>query len=150
MNHQTVQPGDLVTVHFTGKNEADEIFATSVDSDPVEFTVGEGRLIPGLENGVIGMQVAEEHKFNVPPEEAFGKYREELATTVSRSAFPDAAPPEEGKELKVRAQNGKLVEARITQIDGDEVTIDANHPLAGQTLEMDVKMLAVQKSPVPA
>lgn len=147
MNERKAENGDMVTVHYTGKNEDGEIFASSVEGDPIEFKIGEGDLISGFEKSLIGMREGERQEFKVPPEDGFGEYRKELITTIDRKDFPENFEPEEGKLLRLRRDDGEKFDARITRVDGDEVTIDANHPLAGQTLRMNVDMLSIQKEP---
>ncbi len=145
MNETTAENGDMVTVHYTGKTEDGRVFASSVEGDPIEFTIGEGELIPGFEKGVIGMREGERQEFAVPPEEGFGDYRMELVTTIDKNDFPDNFEPEEGKLLRLKRDDGENFDARITRVEGDDVTIDANHPLAGRTLRMDVDMLNIEK-----
>jgi len=145
MNEQIAERGDWVKVHYSGINEADTVFATSTGGNPLEFIIGDGKLIPGFEKSVIGMQVGNKQSFNIPPEEAFGQRRDELVATVDKATFPESVVPEKGKVLNVKTEDGKMVEARITHISGDEVIIDANHPLAGQTIRLDVELLDVKK-----
>jgi peptidylprolyl isomerase len=145
MNERIAENGDMVTVHYTGRTEDGKVFASSVEGDPIEFKVGEGELIPGFEKNVVGMREGERQEFSVPPEEGFGDYRSELVATIGKNDFPDHFDPEEGKLLRLKRDDGETFDARITRVEGDEVTVDANHPLAGQTLRMDVDVLSVQK-----
>jgi FKBP-type peptidyl-prolyl cis-trans isomerase 2 len=147
MNQEKAERGDRVTVYVTGKDEEDAIFTKSSHKKPIEFKIGEGRLLPCIEDSVIGMQVGEKHHFRVQPEEGFGDYQQNLVTVVKKHNFPENISPKEGKTLKVKTDTGNVLDTRITSVEGDDVTLDANHPLAGQTLHFEVKMLAIQKQP---
>jgi FKBP-type peptidyl-prolyl cis-trans isomerase 2 len=141
---QQVKQGDRVTLHLTGKTEGEEVFATTKGEQPVEITIGEGKVIPGVENGVIGMQVGESRTFSVPPEDAFGLRRGELVTTIKKDDFPESIQPTLGQQLRVRVEGDKLTDVRVTNIEADDVTLDANHPLAGQTLKFEIDLLDIQ------
>jgi FKBP-type peptidyl-prolyl cis-trans isomerase 2 len=138
------QSGDNVILHFTGKNEAEEVFATTKGEQPVELTIGEGKVIPGVENGIIGMQIGESRTFEVPPEDAFGERRGELVTTIKKDDFPESIHPSVGQQLRVRVEGDKLTDVRVTRIEANDVTLDANHPLAGQTLKFEVDLVDIK------
>jgi FKBP-type peptidyl-prolyl cis-trans isomerase 2 len=146
MSRKSVEQGDRVSVHFTGRAEDENVFASSREGNPIEFEVGAGEVITGLDNGVVGMEEGQQENLVVHPQEAFGDPRGDLVTTIMRTDFPETLVPQEGKLLRVKTGEGQIVSARITRIEGDEVTIDANHPLAGQTIQLDVEMVAIQKA----
>jgi len=135
---------DHVILHFTGKNEDDEIFATTKGEKPVEFTIGKGTVIRGVENGILGMQVGEHRTLIVPPEKAFGERNRQLVTTVKKDDFPESIQPRIGQKLQVRVEENKLTEVRVTDIDADDITLDANHPLAGQTLKFEINLVDIR------
>ena len=136
--------GDHVSIHYTGSTEEGQVFATSKGGDPVMFRIGSNAVIPGVEKGVVGMQVGENREITLPPEEGFGPRREELVTTVKKSDFPQGAAPQIGNAFKVKVEEGKMLEVRVTEIRGEEVRLDANHPLAGLPLKFDIEILEIQ------
>jgi peptidylprolyl isomerase len=139
-----VEAGNHVVLHLTGKTENDEVFATTRGEQPLEFTIGEGKVIPGVENGVLGMQIGESRILTVPPEDAFGVRRAELVSTVKKEDFPDSIRPSVGQKLQIKTEDDQPTEVRVTKIEADDVTLDANHPLAGQTLKFEIDLLAIQ------
>ena len=135
--------GDKVKVHYTGKLEDGQVFDSSQGRDPFEFTLGEGKVIPGFEKGITGMEVGQEKTLTIPPTEAYGEHREALVADVNKSEFPEHITPEVGQSLQLRQEDGSPITARITEIDNEKVTLDANHPLAGKTLVFDVKLIEI-------
>ena len=140
-----VKDGDKVKVHYTGKFEDDTVFDTSEERGPLEFTVGNGEVITGFEKSVIGMEVGEKKTITVPAEEAYGGRREELIWKTKKSDFPENISPEVGKQVGVRLDqpNAPLINATITDMNEDTVTLDANHPLAGKTLVFDIELVGI-------
>ena len=136
----TAKTGDTVKVHYTGRLDDDTVFDTSRGKAPLEFTIGEGNLIKGFENGLIGMEVGEKKNLVIPPEEAYGQNDEKLTTKVSRSHLPDSVQPAIGMQLQVKQKDGSIFMVWITGMDEETVTLDANHPLAGKTLNFDVEL----------
>jgi peptidylprolyl isomerase len=138
------QYGDTVTVHYTGKLENGDIFADSKDDDPIEITIGDGKYIPGFENGVIGMEVGEMKTVTLPPKEAFGTRSQELIMKAQRSQLPEHLVPALGKQFQVRNEDGNTFEVTITELDEETVTLDANHPLAGYTLTFNIHLVSIK------
>ncbi len=136
--------GDLVSIHFTGMTEDQRVIATSQGGEPVKFQIGSRAVIRGIENAVVGMQVGERRMVSVAPEEGFGARREELVTTVKKDDFPDGVTPSVGSEYNVKVAEGKTTSVRVTEIKGNEVVLDANHALAGRTLNFDIQLLDIQ------
>lgn len=136
----TAKTGDTVKVHYTGRLDDDTVFDTSRGKAPLELTIGEGNLIKSFENGLIGMAVGEKKNLVIPPEEAYGQNDEKLTTTVSRAHLPDSVLPAIGMQLQVKQKDGSIFIVWITGMDVETVTLDANHPLAGQTLNFDVEL----------
>jgi len=139
----TAKNGDKVKVHFTGKLENGEIFDRSKDGKPLEFTIGVGEMMPGFEKAIIGMTHGDTKTFTVLPEEAYGSRREELVAIVEKSHFPPDITPTIGQPLQITMPDGEVLDLVITSIDGDMVTIDANHPLAGEILAFEVELLGI-------
>ena len=140
---RTAKTGDTVKVHYTGRLDDDTVFDTSRGKAPLEFTIGEGNLIKGFENGLIGMEVGEKKNLVIPPEEAYGRNDEKLTTRVSRAYLPGSVEPAIGMQLQVKQKDGSIFMVWITEMDAGTVTLDANHPLAGKTLNFDVELTAI-------
>lgn len=139
----TLKNGDTVKVHYTGTLEDGRVFDTSKEREPLEFKVGEGQIIPGFESGVVGMEVGETRDIEVTPDDAYGPRREELVMEVPVAEFPDNITPEIGMELQIKQQDGTPFGVVITDVAEEAVTLDANHPLAGQTLYFQVEVVEV-------
>ncbi len=135
--------GDTVKVHYTGKLANGEVFDSSEGRQPLEFTIGNGSLIPGFEKGVVGMDVGDTKTIEISPEEGYGERRDELVVEVNKNDFPDTVTPALGQRLQIRQQGSDPIVVTITELKEETVTLDANHPLAGYTLFFDVEMLAV-------
>lgn len=135
--------GDTVRVHYTGKLESGEVFDTSTVREPLEFTLGEGQLIPGFEEAVVGMQAGEEKTILIPAEQAYGPRRPEMSLQVKRATLPADLEPQVGQVLQVDQGEGKGFEVTITEISEESVTLDANHPLAGKDLTFDIQLIDV-------
>ena len=136
--------GDTVKVHFTGRLENGEVFDTSKEGQPLEFTIGKGDVVPGFEKGVIGIEVGETKTITVPPEEAFGPRHEELMVSVKRSDFPEHITPLIGKRLTIRLKGSDPIKVIVVDMNEDTVTLDGNHPLAGHTLTFNILLVAVK------
>jgi peptidylprolyl isomerase len=135
--------GDSVKINFTGKLEDGSVFANTADGEPLEFKLGEGKIIPGIENAVEGMNVGESKSVEVPPEDAYGQRREELIQVVSRDKFPKNVEPRVGQQFEVSQQQGQSMVVRVVDTSEQSVTLDANHPLAGRDLTFDLELLEV-------
>ena len=138
-----VKDGDTVKVHYTGKLENGEVFDTSREQEPFEFTVGNKAVIPGFEKGVVGMEVGDTKTIEIPPEEAYGVKQDQLVVEVNKSEFPDEITPAIGQRLQIRQQDGNPIIVTITDLTEDIITLDANHPLAGYTLFFDVELVDI-------
>jgi len=136
--------GDTVKVHYTGKLESGEVFDSSRDSQPLEFTVGDGNVIPGFEKAVLDMEVGEQKSVEIPPDEAYGARREELVVEVERTEFPNHIEPSVGLRLQMQQPEGGPVNLIITDMNEETVTLDANHPLAGMTLFFELEVMEIQ------
>ena len=134
-----VQNGNVVTVHYTGKLEDGSIFDTSLTEgrEPLKAKLGEGQLIQGFENGLLEMGVGEAKTIEIEPEFAYGEYNEELKTQISRSQFPPNV--QAGETLQGNSSRGPIV-VKVLEVTDETVTIDANHPLAGQKLIFEVEV----------
>lgn len=138
-----VKTGDTVKVHYTGKLEDGEVFDTSVEDEPLEFTVGSGMLIPGFEEAVVGMAPGESKTLTIPSDQAYGPYIEEKVVQVERSYMPSDFVPEVGQQLEIQQSSGEIIPVIITDVSENVVTLDANHPLAGMDLIFEIQLLEI-------
>lgn len=138
-----VKDGDTVKVHYTGKLENGDVFDSSREREPFEFTVGNKAVIPGFEKGVVGMGVGDTKTIEIPPEEAYGAKQDELVVEVQKSELPDDITPTIGQRLQIKQQDGNPIVVTITELTDDSITLDANHPLAGYTLFFDVELVDI-------
>jgi peptidylprolyl isomerase len=134
-----VKLGDNVTVNYTGKLEDGSIFDTSLTEgrEPLSATLGQGQLIEGFENGLLEMSVGESKTIEIEPEQAYGLYHPELRTKIERNLFPPNV--QVGETLQGNSPDGPVI-VKVWEVDEETVTIDANHPLAGQKLVFEVEL----------
>ncbi|HEB75413.1 MAG TPA: peptidylprolyl isomerase [Nitrospirae bacterium] len=135
--------GDTVRVHYSGFLDDGTVFDSSLDREPFEFTLGQGMVIPGFEDAVVGMDVGETKTVNIPSERAYGPYRDELLVSVERSQVPPDIEPDLGMELQIRTPEGTVTNVTITEMDEESITLDANHPLAGKDLIFEIKLVEI-------
>jgi len=136
--------GDTVKIHYRGTLHDGSQFDTSYDREPLEFTIGEGQVIPGLEEAVLGMKPGDSKSTDVPTEKAFGSHREDLVGQVSRSKFAHwAHEPEVGERVPISQPNGNPIDVTVTAVTQSRVTVDANHPLAGEELTLDLELIDI-------
>jgi FKBP-type peptidyl-prolyl cis-trans isomerase SlyD len=139
-----IGPNTVVSFDYTLRDEEGEILDSSKDGTPLTYMHGQGQLIPGVEKALLGKTVGDELRFIVAPEEGYGEYDPDAVQTVSRSAFPPDAVLEEGQEFFVEDQEGNTRAVSVLAIEGDEVSLDFNHPLAGEDLDFEVKITEVR------
>lgn len=135
--------GDIVSVHYTGTLADGSVFDSSRDRDPLQFTVGGGRVIPGFDAAVAGMAVGEEKKVTIPADEAYGPHRPELMVEVDRAQFPADLRPEIGQQLQL-SRDGQVFVVTVRDLSDGSVLLDGNHPLAGQDLTFALELVGVQ------
>ena len=135
--------GDVVHVHYTGQLGSGEIFDSSEGREPLAFTVGGGEVIAGFEVAVTGMQVGESKDVVIPVNEAYGERREELLQTIPRELMQLGAEPEVGMQVEMHRQDGTVIPLLITNVDEASITVDANHPLAGEELHFNIQLAAI-------
>lgn len=135
--------GDTVLIHYTGRLEDGTVFDSSEGREPLEFRLGEGRVIPGFEEAVEGMKPGDEKTADVPADEAYGPRRDDLLLTVSREQLPDGLEPEVGQKLEMATRDGQKVPVVVTDTDDGSVVLDANHPLAGKDLTFDIALVKI-------
>lgn len=135
--------GDTVRIHFTGASEDGKIFASSHNEKPLEFTIGSGTVIPGLEQAIVGMTKGESKKIHLTSDKAFGDKREELIVSVDKGELPLEQEPEVGQRMGFKVKDGTKIEATITDVTDSQVTLDANHPLSGENVEFEVELVDI-------
>jgi len=136
--------GDIVSVHYTGRLEDGTVFDSSRGSEPLEFELGSGAVIEGFERAVNGMEVGESREVRIAPEDAYGPRHEEMLLEVPRSQLPEGLEPTEGDMLGIQIAPGQQAVARITSVADDTITLDLNHPLAGETLVFDIELVGIK------
>ena len=135
--------GDKVQVHYTGRLTDGTVFDSSEGRAPLGFTVGEGQVIPGFENAVVGMQIGDKKTVNIPVDQAYGPKQNELIMPVPRDQFPPEIVPEVGQKLQMGHPSGQMLVVTVTDVKEDIVTLDANPPLAGEDLTFDIELVAI-------
>lgn len=136
--------GDTVSIHYTGRLEDGTVFDTSENRDPLEFTLGEGNVIPGFESAVQGMEEGESKTAKIPSDEAYGQRRDDLVLSVSKEQLPSDLDPEVGQRLQMQAGDGQTFQVVISDVEEASVEVDANHPLAGEDLTFDIELVEVR------
>jgi peptidylprolyl isomerase len=138
-----VQQGNLVKVHYTGRLEDGTEFDSSAGIDPMEFTIGNSEVIPGFEQAILGMVPGESKTVTLAPEEAYGPQQEEMIAVVARKDLPEDIELIVGNQLEVTQDDGSSFVVMVTELTGDAVTLDANHPLAGKSLIFDLNLVEI-------
>ena len=136
--------GDTVKVHYTGTLEDGTVFDTSVEREPLEFTLGEGTLILGFEEAVKGMQVGQSITVTIPAEEAYGPYRDELVLVIERDQLPEELEPEVGQQLPMQQTNNGTIVVIVIDVSETTITVDANHHLAGKDLTFEIELIEIK------
>lgn len=138
-----VSQGDVVRVHYTGRLADGTVFGSSQEREPLVFVAGEGTMIQGVSKAVLGMRAGESKTVTVPPEEGFGQRDPALEQTVPRSQLPDQV--QEGDQLQA-VQGDREIPIWVRELGDETAVIDANHPLAGQTLEFDLELVSFEEA----
>lgn len=137
------QKGDTVRVHYTGTLPDGEQFDSSRGGEPLEFTLGEGRIIPGFEAAVLTLAPGESTQAAIAPDDGYGPHRPELLVELEREQFPTDMELEVGQTLQLNDQEGNPVVVRVAELGEEAVRLDANHPLAGQELTFDIELVEI-------
>jgi peptidylprolyl isomerase len=143
--------GDRVKVHYTGRLDDGTIFDSSECAEddcgcghgPIEFTIGQGEVIPGFEAGVKGLSVGESKTVHIAVADAYGERIEEMVAVVPRGDLPPDMKPEVGQQLEVTQEDGQVFSVLVVEVTDETITIDANHPLAGQPLNFELKLVEI-------
>ncbi|MFQ5658095.1 MAG: peptidylprolyl isomerase [Candidatus Methylomirabilales bacterium] len=135
---------DKVRVHYKGTLEDGTVFDSSEGREPLEFEVGAGQVIEGFEKGVMGMKEGEEKQLSLPPEKAYGPHREDRVGKLPKEQVPDPNV-QPGSSIQVQTKEGGLIQAKVLQVEEDGVVVDINHPLAGKTLNFEVRLVGLER-----
>ncbi len=139
----TAKQGDTVRVHYSGKLDDGTVFDTSESRDPLEFTIGKNQVILGFEQAVVGMDLGETKTTTVSAGQAYGTHDEKRVVVISRERLPQQTKPGIGQRVQVGTKNNQKIDVIITKVSESSVTFDANHPLAGQDLTFEIRLLEV-------
>lgn len=135
--------GNTVKVHYTGKLNDGTVFDSSENREPLEFVLGDGNMIKGFDTAVQGMQLGDNISVTIPSEEAYGEKRDDMMVDVPIEQVPADIKPEIGMDLSIQNQEGQPMPVKVVGVDDQKITLDANHPLAGQDLLFDIKLVEI-------
>ena len=138
-----VTEGNTVKVHYTGTLDDGTVFDSSVGGDPLEFTIGQGQMIPGFERGVVGMELGETRTLVIAADQAYGVHRPDGVFEIDRTEIPTTIPLEVGMQLQATGPGGRPVTMTVAAVSEDKVTMDANHPLAGKDLTFQIEVVEI-------
>lgn len=148
MNQVTVN--STVKVHYTGKLADGEVFDTSDGKEPIEFTLGQGQLIPGFEKGLIDMKLNEKKTINMTKDDAYGEVNETLIQEVKKTDLPQDMEPKVGMGLVSKSPDGQEMNLMVIEVKEESIVIDGNHPLAGKDLIFDLEVVEIKATEVKA
>jgi len=134
---------DTVKVHYTGRLSDGTVFDSSLSREPLEFTIGQKMVIPGFEEGVIGMTVGETKTVRIASQDAYGPYLEDLVGSIKRAQIPPNIDLQTGAILQMQTPDGGTVLVVVKALTDETVTLDANHPLAGKDLAFEINLLEI-------
>jgi peptidylprolyl isomerase len=138
-----VKSGDTVRVHYTGTLTDGQTFDSSEGKDPLEFTVGSGQIIPGLDSAVEGMAVGDKKTVEVPVDQAYGQPDPNAQQAVPRTDIPEDIPLDLGTQLQVQTPQGQVMPVTVVEVTDEQVVLDANHPLAGKDLTFAIELVDI-------
>ena len=133
--------GTKVKVHYTGTFNDGSVFDSSDGKEPLELTIGENQVIKGFEDGIKDMKLNEEKTIKIKASDAYGEKKDELVVSIPKEKFPPEV--QAGGQLILKGPNGERIPALVKEVNGTEVLIDLNHPLAGKELNFNVKVVAI-------
>ena len=138
-----VTEGDTVKVHYTLRLADGSVFDTSIGSDPLQFTIGSGSVITGFNQAVVGMKPGESKTVEIPAEEAYGLYRDDLIFELDINELPEGFDQEVGQQLTLRQPDGQVWACVVVTVSETTITVDANHSLAGKDLTFDIELVGI-------
>jgi len=135
--------GNKVKVHYTGKLNDGTVFDSSENREPLEFVLGDGNMIKGFDTAVHGMELGANISVVIPSAEAYGEKREDMMVDIPIDQVPADIKPEVGMDLSIQNQDGQPMPVKVVNVDAEKITLDANHPLAGQDLTFEIKLVDI-------
>ncbi|RAJ87849.1 peptidylprolyl isomerase [Chitinophaga dinghuensis] len=140
---QTVKNGDTIRVHYHGRLTNGTTFDSSEGRAPLEFTVGSGMVIKGFDNGVLEMKVGDKKTINIPVDQAYGQKSPEFIIDFPKANIPEGLNPEVGMQLQMSGPEGQVIPVRVVAVSDENITLDGNHPLAGEDLIFDLELVEI-------
>jgi peptidylprolyl isomerase len=144
---ETVEKGLYVRVDYKGTLQNGEIFDSSQGGLPLEVQMGGGQLIEGFERELLGMSLNDKKEFTLNPEEAYGQRDEDLTRDFARADFPAEVEPQVGMTIALQTPEGRQMPAQITHLDDQRLSVDLNHPLAGESLTFEIEVVGISEKP---
>ncbi|HEU4552544.1 MAG TPA: peptidylprolyl isomerase [Chitinophaga sp.] len=141
---QTVKNGDTVRVHYHGTLISGATFDSSEGREPLEFKVGAGMVIKGFDKGVLEMKVGDKKRLEIPVDQAYGPKSDELIMEYPKANMPPDLKPEVGMELQMSNAQGQVFPVKVAGVSTEYITLDANHPLAGEDLIFDIELVEIK------
>ncbi len=135
--------GDTVSVHYTGTLTDGTVFDSSQNREPLVFTIGSGQVIPGFEQAVVGLEPGQTREATIPATQAYGEHNDDLIFDVDRSQLPSDMSPSVGEQYQMRQPDGQAMIVTVQDVTPEQITLDANHPLAGQDLTFDIQLVSI-------
>ena len=136
--------GDVVAIHYTGTLDDGTVFDSSEGREPLEFRVGSGEVIPGFDAAVLGLDEGASVTKRIEPEQAYGEKRAEMVLTVGKDRFPEGVEIEPGMEFELGGGESGRMQVVVTEVTENSVTLDGNHPLAGEALTFEIQLVSVK------
>ncbi|UMB61102.1 peptidylprolyl isomerase [Lutibacter sp. A80] len=143
-----VKENNTVKVHYTGKLSDGQIFDSSEGKEPIEFTLGQGQIIPGFEKGLIDMKLNEKKTITIPEAEAYGPVNNQLIQEVQKNQLPQDMEPQVGMGLVSKTPDGREMNLLVIEVKDESIVVDGNHPLAGKDLIFDLEVVAIKDTEV--
>jgi FKBP-type peptidyl-prolyl cis-trans isomerase SlyD len=144
MDNETIEAGKVVSIHYTLTDESSEVLDTSGGSKPIDYLHGAQNIVPGLEEGLVGKRVGDTLHVRVAPDKGYGQRDERGVQKVPREVFPADAELVEGMQFLAEGPGGESIPVWVVGVEPSEITVDANHPLAGKVLDFEVTVAAVR------
>ncbi|CUH43108.1 FKBP-type peptidyl-prolyl cis-trans isomerase [Ruegeria atlantica] len=138
-----IKQGDTVRIHYTGTLLDGNVFDSSEGRDPLEFVVGTGQIIPGLDSAMPGLNIGDKKRVEIACVDAYGPINPAARQQIPREGIPDDIPLDPGTQLQMQTPDGQAVPVTVVEVDEATVTLDANHPLAGQDLIFDIEVVSI-------
>ena len=141
-----VKEYNTIKVNYTGKLSNGQIFDTSEGKEPIEFILGQGRLIPGFEKGLIDMKLNEKKTIEIAKDQAYGDVNDNLIQEINKAELPQDMEPKVGMGLVSKSPDGKEINLMVVEVKDESIVIDGNHPLAGHDLIFDVEVVEIKET----